>query len=776
MGALKSCTAGPAVLEPELSNGHVMLPASALRVGANTIALTFDAGDAPLNRGVDLLYTIFVPARAHEAFPCFDQPDLKARWTVSLDVPDGWNTVANGAEIARTSLGRRTRVTFAETPPLPTYLVAFAAGTLSIEHGQRHGRSFRMFHRHAEASAVLRNRDALFDLHAASLEWLERYTGVPYPFGKFDFVLLPAFQFGGMEHPGAVFYHADHLLLDESATETGHLDRASLIAHETSHMWFGGLVTMTWFDDVWMKEIFATFMAGKIVDRLFPDVNHDLRFLHAHHHAAYDVDRTAGSHSIRQPLANLADAGALYDAIIYHKAPIVIRQLEQLMGAGKFRDAVEAYLQGHAFGNAAWPDLLRVINAAAPLDLTEWSRAWIDQPGRPHVATRLTIDDTRISTLAFTTDDRRGPSVMWTQQLNVALGYRDRVELLAARLDGERSEIDAAAGYPEPDFVLPNGDGLGYGAFRLDPRSLTYLARHLADIADPLTRASAWLTLWDSMLAGDLPAGTLLDLALAALPRETNELNVARILSDLERLYWIFTDEPGRSLRAGAVDGLLRAGVASAATSTLKHTWFDALLALGSIPETTDWLTRLWLGDDDGSGLTLVERDLIALAQALAVRNAPSSSTILEQQIARTVDPDRRAALRFVAPALSADEAERRRFFASLADADNRRHERWVVDGLRCLHHPMRAASAVEFLEPGLEWLETIRRTGDIFFPARWIGATLSGHASPAAASIVHGFLDRAPPGYPGCLRRIILISADYLFRATASNAGKLRG
>ena len=148
-----------------------------------------------------------------------------------------------------------------------------------------------------------RNRDAIFDLHAAALTWLERYTGIPYPFGKFDFLLVPAFQFGGMEHPGAIFYNASGLLLDESATQNQQLERASVIAHETAHMWFGDLVTMRWFNDVWMKEVFANFMAAKIVNPSFPDMNHDLRFLYAHYPPAYDVDRTAGTNAIRQPLA-----------------------------------------------------------------------------------------------------------------------------------------------------------------------------------------------------------------------------------------------------------------------------------------------------------------------------------------------------------------------------------------------------------------------------------------------------------------------------------------
>ena len=202
-----------------------------------------------------------------------------------------------------------------------------------------------MLHRETDAQKVARNREAIFDLHAAALDWLEHYTGIPYPFGKFDFVLVPSFQFGGMEHPGAIFYNASSLLLDPSATTNQQLGRASLIAHETAHMWFGDLVTMRWFDDVWMKEVFANFMAAKIVNPSFPEINHELRFLYAHYPAAYDVDRTAGTNAIRQPLDNLNEAGSLYGAIIYQKAPIVMRQLEMIVTPDGLRDGLREYLQ-----------------------------------------------------------------------------------------------------------------------------------------------------------------------------------------------------------------------------------------------------------------------------------------------------------------------------------------------------------------------------------------------------------------------------------------------
>src|SRR4029450_2548351 len=346
--------------------------------------------------------------------------------------------------------------------------------------------TFRMFHRETDAVKVARNRDAIFDLHARALEFLEAYTAIPYAFGKFDFVAIPAFQFGGMEHAGKILYNASGLMLDESATQNQLLGRASVISHETAHMWFGDLVTMRWFNDVWMKEVFANFMAAKIVNPSFPNVNHDLRFLHAYYPLAYDVDRTAGTNAVRQPLEHLKEPGTLYGAIIYQKAPIVMRQLETIMGSDAFRDGLREYLGQNQFGNASWSDLIAVLDQRTPEDLAMWSHAWVEEAGRPIITTELSVANGQIERLAFTTRDplpRRG--LGWTQDIQVALGYIDRIQLVPAHLSGSRTEVSAAHGQPAPLFVLPNGGGIAYGDLHLDRQSLSYLAQHLPDIRDP---------------------------------------------------------------------------------------------------------------------------------------------------------------------------------------------------------------------------------------------------------------------------------------------------
>jgi aminopeptidase N len=749
-------------------NGHIVVPAADLAIGSNRIEVAFLAGDASLNRDADFLYALFVPARAHLAIPCFDQPNLKARWSLTVTAPAKWQVVSNGAESSREAQGDRVSVRFAETEPLSTYLFSFVAGDFKLETAERAGRTFRMFHRETDAVKVARNKDAIFDLHARALAFLEDYTAIPYAFGKFDFVLIPSFQFGGMEHAGKILYNAPGLFLDESATQNQHLGRASVIAHETAHMWFGDLVTMRWFDDVWMKEVFANFMAAKIVNPSFPEVNHELRFLLSHYPAAYEVDRTPGTNAIRQPLGNLSEAGSLYGAIIYQKAPVIMRHLEDLMGERAFRDGLRAYLKQYAFGNATWGDLIRILDERTPADLAAWSRVWVEERGRPTIRTTVGARDGRVAALTVTQEDRLwSRPLVWPQQLRLTLGYADRMERVTVSISGRTSEVREAVGKPQPLYVLANGEGWGYGDFVLDPASLAYLLRSLPDIGDPVTRGSAWVTLWDGMLSNDPSPAALVDLAMRALPRETDEQLTQRVLGYLRSAWWRFLRPGDRTDRQRSLEELLKHGMTSAKTASQKAAWFGALRDVAMTGETTAWLRRVWDRQEAIPGLPLAEPDFVALAQELAVREIEGWRQTLETELGRIQNPDRRARFAFEMPSLSADQAERDRWFESLKDVANRRREPWVLGGLANLHHPLRATQSAKYVEPSLRLLQEIQQTGDIFFPTRWMATTLSGHNTRDVASTVRQFLDGLPASYPERLKNIVLQTADDLFRST---------
>lgn len=739
------------------SSDHIVIAPSAFSSGLNSIELEFDVGDEAFNRSSDFLYALFVPDRAHYSLPLFDQPNLKGRVTWEVTAPENWRVVANGPQETTTQLDGQTRFQFSETEPMPSYLFAIAAGKFEIETAVINGREFNMFHRETDALKVTRNKDEVFKLHADTLAWLEQYTQIDYPFKKFDFVLIPSFQYGGMEHPGGILYRAASVFLDETATQRQILGRASLIAHETAHMWFGDLVTMNWFDDVWTKEVFANFMAAKIVNPAFPEVDHELRFLTAHHPSAYAVDRTEGANQIRQPLENLRFAGTLYGAIIYQKAPIVMRHLENRIGEEAFREGMREYLATYSYGNASWPDLIAILDKLTPEDLSSWSQVWVSEAGRPNIMVQRQGDDVLISQ-----QDPQAQGRIWPQTLNVRAGSLSASKNFTIEL-GEQPQRLIGAG--KADFILPNGSGLEYGNFLLDERSRNHLITNVSQLEPALLRGAAWVTLWDQLLAGYLAPSVFTDSLLNALPIEQNELIVDRLLGYLGGVYWNYGGVEERRNLAPQIEVLLWSQVNSDRSRSARSAFYASYRQLALSEEGTARLERLWLGEESVEGLPLSETDQIALASGLALRGLSNAEDILDQQRQRIQNPDRLARFDFVRPALSSNLASRKAFFEFLAQAENRNREAWVLNGLQYLHHPLRVADSIEFIQPALELLTEIQATGDIFFPSRWLDVNLGGHNSIEAADIVTAFLNDSESLSPR-LRLKVLQSSDRLFRS----------
>jgi aminopeptidase N len=524
---------------------------------------------------------------------------------------------------------------------------------------------------------------------------------------------------------------------------------------------------MRWFDDVWMKEVFANFMAGKIVNPSFPTINHDLRFLVSNYPSAYAVDRTAGTHPIRQPLDNLSDAGSQYGPIIYQKAPIVMRQLERLIGEDAMRDGLRSYLKQFTFANATWLDLVRALGERTDRDLVAWSKAWVEEAGRPTIATQLTAAaDGTVERLAFSQSDPRGDrKLQWTERLDVLVSAADGEKSLPVELRDERVEVAAGRGLKKLAFVLPTGGGLGYGDFVLDADSRRELLRRIPQLPDPVARGAAWVTLWEEMLDRRVGAPEFVAAVIEALPRETIQQNASLLVGYLRDAYWRFLPAAARDRLAPNIERMLRQEIARATSASAKATYFNGLRAMTATAGGVAFLERVWARKEKIPGLPLAEPDEATLALDLAVRGVANAGVILDEQLARFANPDRKARFEFVMPALAASAEVRERFFASLADVKNRRREPWVIEGLSYLNHPLRAADSTRYVLPALERLQEIQQTGDIFFPKNWMDASLTGYNSPQVAETIRVFL-KERPDYPIRLRRIILQAADDVFRA----------
>ena len=746
---------------------HLMIFPKNFNAGVNTLDVEFVAGDLSLNRNDDYLYTLLVPDRARTVFPCIDQPGLKAVFRLKLNIPNQWNAVANSPVMSKhTSNTGRTVLLFQETPPLPVYLFAFAAGrfdTIAF-HDARH--PMVLYHRENDALKVRSNAVEIFRLADSSLHFMEQYTRIAYPFPKYDLVAIPSFQFGGMEHPGCIFLNASRIFLPKNPSPEDLMTRASLIAHETSHIWFGDYVTMPWFDEVWMKEVFAGFMADKITAHLFPQVDFRLRFLLAHYPPSYDIDRTPGANPIMQKLGKLNKAGSLYGNIIYHKAPIAIMQLEGLAGEEVFQQALQNYLSDHPYGIARWKDLAVHLPSLHGISINDWSSAWLYGKGVSEIIFQ-TVGDTAKPILNLNHQKTFRNLHVLPQFLKVAwISKGKTISCDSIFLAKPALKLVPSVSFTTNSVPLPNPDGNTYGIILLDNKIIDSSFVFLQDIdyLMPVTRASLWIMLYENLLAGSIHPEIFLRNLIRTLPAEKEPLLSAQLQKYLTHTYWQMLPSIVRKKYSRPVETLLWNQMQGAEKSN-KRTYFFSWLSIMESDEAMNTCRQLLEDNPAIPGFTPDEEEKNRIALELALRDTMHWKSLLLKRIEACGNPDEKARMQFLIPSLSPDIAVRDSFFASLNNPRNREHEPWVITALSYFHHPLRQANSIIYLRTTLEMLEEIRKTGDIFFPERWLEASFSLYNSPKVVAIVYEFLSRNPE-YPSDLKAKILQQTDMAIRA----------
>lgn len=741
----------------EVKNEHILIPAERSVVGVNKITVDFIPADQSLNRRDEFLYTLLVPDRARTAFPCFDQPDMKSLFTLSLEVPAEWQAVSNGAiESTDTiSVPDRKIISFKETEPLSTYLFAFTAGKFDRETYTRDGREISLYHRETDPKKKAQCPEIASEVFDA-LTWMEEYTDVPYPFAKYDLIILPGFQFGGMEHTGATFYTDRRMFLNENPTLNEQLIRSALIAHETAHMWFGDYVTMQWFDDVWTKEVFANYFASQIVAPLYPNVNHALSFMQDYIPSAYAEDRTAGANPIKQELGNLRNAGLVYGNIIYDKSPVVLEMLIKKMGKESFRKGIQEYLKTYAYGNATWDGLIEILDKQTDDDLATWSHIWVNEKGMPEIASSIVGDS-----LVVTQTDPFNRGLHWPQDLSYLIvpktGAPEEISVSFGRnSDFTREKLKM---HPEEgSFIIPNVDGKGYGFFRLNEADAQACAAYLPGCDNELLRGSILITLYENLLNQAVTPDFFIETMLNYLPAENNSLLFSaalRYIGNCQRLYPADTE---------LLEKNLWQIVTTSSVSQHRLQAFRSYRSLATSPEAITTLYNIWKKEQAPAGCSLSENDYIDLSYTLALCLPEQADEIVSIQQYRITNPDRKREYTFISPSVSPHKERRDSVFASLLIADNRRIEPWASAALANLNHCSRQEEAIAYIRPALEAMQEVQRTGDIFFPTAWARALLSGHTSPEARAEVDAFFT-ANPDYPQMLANKIRQQADHLYR-----------
>ncbi len=773
---LRSATANGRPVPLEGFNGHhLRVPAGLLAAGSNTVAISFVSNIAPSGASIikvhdpadrtDYLYTLLVPADANQLFPCFDQPDLKARVTLALTTPSQWNALGNGSLARADSAADRTTSHFTETQPLPTYLIAFAAGPWARAASTHNGRTVNILVRRSRAKEA--DTDTLLALQHRALDWMERYFGSPYPFEKYDMVLAPAFPFGGMEHPGAIMYSEDRFIFRERPTLTRRLGRFSVILHETAHQWFGDLVTMKWFDDLWLKEGFATYLGAKALADLEPGGDAWKTFYQGNKPTAYAVDQTLGTTPLWQQMANLDLAKSAYGAIVYNKAPSVLKQLNYLVGDSAFQRGVRAFLTTHAYSNATWQDLLGAIGRAGNRSLAGFGQNFMLRRGMPVVEVQIAIQNGTIARLALRQRPAQvtmsGPAP-WPMRTQVLLAYRDAPPVrIPVTLTAGTTEIVAARGKPAPLFVFPNVDDYGYFLSLLDSASTEALETGaLGGVKDGLLRSMLWGALFDQVRDARMDPARYAGLVLRELPREQDEQLVSALMGRLERTVRAYVAPTERELVRREAERVLWAGAIDATRFYgIRRSHLDGFVSLAASPFGTERMLAL-LSADSAAGEPVRDPTRWDVVERLLTLGAPEAEAALAAQAARDTTPDGRRR-RFIAggarPTAEAKADYFRRYFADAA-----LNEDWASGSLGSFNMLEHERLTLPYLRPALDSLRYIQANRRIFFLGAWLGAFLGGQTGPAALDAVRGFLADNPQ-LPADLKQKVLQSADELER-----------
>ncbi|MFD3324594.1 aminopeptidase N [Streptomyces sp. NPDC058701] len=544
------------------------------------------------------LYTQYEPADARRVYANFEQPDLKAPYRFEVTAPAQWQVWSNGAEESREGGVWR----FAETAPISTYITCVVAGPyhyvtdsytrgdLTIPLGAMCRKGLA---KHFDADDVFLVTKQGFDLFHEIFDY-------PYPFGKYDQAFVPEYNLGAMENPGMVTFREEYIFRGK-VTQAAYERRANTILHEMAHMWFGDLVTMKWWDDLWLKESFADFMGsfGLVEATRFDQAW--VTFANSRKAWAYRADQLPSTHPVTADIRDLEDAKLNFDGITYAKGAAVLKQLVAYVGRDAFLEGARRYFRAHAYGNTTLDDLLSVLAEVSGRDMAEWSRAWLQTAGVNALTPVVTCDaGGRVTELAVLQEGAE------LRPHRVAVGlYRlepdgTLVRYARAGVDvvGVRTAVAELAGSRRPDLVLVNDEDLTYCKIRFDERSLATLRAHLGDLTDPLARALCWSALWNLTRDGLMPARDFIALVLAHAGRESDvgvlQMVHAQALTAVTHYAaprW--REQGGREVAAGALHELRLAEPGS------EHqlTW-ARFFAAGA---TTEGDFQLLLGLLDGS-------------------------------------------------------------------------------------------------------------------------------------------------------------------------------
>ncbi|QKW06480.1 aminopeptidase N [Streptomyces sp. NA04227] len=603
------------------------------------------------------LYTQYEPADARRVFANFEQPDLKAPYRFEVTAPEGWKVWSNGTgELIEGELdapatrggGGRAVWRFAETQPISTYITCVVAGpyhevrdhySRALDDGSTLEIPLGLLCRKSLARHF--DTDEVFEVTKQGLDFFHEQFDYPYPFGKYDQAFVPEYNLGAMENPGLVTFREEFIFRGK-VTQAAYERRANVVLHEMAHMWFGDLVTMRWWDDLWLKESFADYMGSYALIGATRYQNAWVTFANNRKAWAYRADQLPSTHPITADIRDLEDAKLNFDGITYAKGAAVLKELGAYVGQEAFLEGARRYFKRHAYGNTELGDLLSVLEETSGRDMAAWSRAWLQTAGVNSLTPQVVLDaEGRIAELAVLQEAPESHPELRPHRVAIGLYRRDAEGVLAryaaveADVDGPRTVIAELAGAEEPELVLVNDEDLTYCKIRFDEGSLATLRAHLGALADPLARALCWSALWNLTRDALMPAREFVDLVLRFAGRES-DIGVLQMLhawAESALVHYAvpeWREECGRLLAEGALTELRSAEPGSQHQLTWAR--FFASVASGE-PELT-LLRELLDGAAKIDGLDVDQELRWVFLQPLAVHGAADEG-LLAAELAR---------------------------------------------------------------------------------------------------------------------------------------------
>lgn len=737
-------------VKPDYNQWFITIAPQDLVKGHNTVTVSFErlhsTNGEGLHRMVDPVdgrvytYSHFEPAAAHQMFASFDQPDLKATYTLTANVPADWQVVSATRETKIEDVAGGKRWTFPRTKKLSPYNFSMHAGPYKVWEDTSGKYPMRLFARQSVASQI--KPAEWFRYTKAGLNFFDQYFGIPYQFAKYDQILVPDFLYGAMENSAAITFAERGFMYKAEMTAAQKQSLAGVIMHEMAHQWFGDMVTMKWWNGLWLNESFAEFMGvlGTAEATEFKDAWQ--AFYSEREAGAYAQDQKSTTHPIEVPVATTQNAFDNIDAITYSKGAATLMQLRHLLGEDVFRKGVHNYLTKYAYKNATLDDFIGTLGQTAHRDLSQWTRQWLYQPGVNTITANYSCKGDKVASFTIDQSATKQFPTLREQRVQVASfrlnnGQLEQIKNQAVTYSGAQTKVPALAGSACPDLVYANYQNWGFAKVQLDQRSFETAREHLASVSDPMLRTMLWHSLWDAVRDAKLPLNDFIPVVLKNAPHEKDYTLLGDVLGKAA-VSKAYLDEMGidnawaRQTRKALEDMAWNGALAAKGDDNFQRRWFGTYVGMASTPEGLARLADILDGKVKVDGLAINQDLRWNIISHLSRYNHPGSEALVKAEQERDKSDTGQAAA-LAATVVRPDAASKAEWLATVGDPKTKLPFSKVRIAMFSMFPAEQRALAEQSADQRLAQLPELDKTAGEVYMRAYSGSMIPAACTPAS-------------------------------------------